>query len=91
MNQTARETLFMPTSADIKYKARAFANMFVQRFGKGTAILMALGLAAIPIRFLSLLALAVITIWAGFAVYAGWRFDELTGEEAEMRLEEVLP
>lgn len=91
MNQTARETLFMPTSADVKYKARAFANMFVQRVGKGAAILMALGLAAVPIRFLSILAIGVIVVWAGFALYAGRRFDELTGESAEKRLEEALP
>ncbi|MCP5116376.1 MAG: hypothetical protein GY953_36565, partial [bacterium] len=52
INQTARETLFMPTSADVKYKARAFANMFVQRFGKGVAILMALVLSMVPVRFL---------------------------------------
>lgn len=92
MNQTARETLFMPTSADVKYKARAFANMFVQRVGKGAAILMALGLAMVPIRFLSILAIGVIVVWAGFALYAGRRFDELTGEgSAERRLEEALP
>lgn len=91
MNQTARETLFMPTSADVKYKARAFANMFVQRVGKGAAILMALGLAMVPIRFLSILAIGVIVIWAGFALYAGRRFDELTGEGAGKRLEEALP
>jgi len=81
INQTARETLFMPTSADVKYKARAFANMFVQRFGKGIAILMALLLAVIPIRFLSVLVLAVVVIWAGFAVYAGRRFDMLTADQ----------
>lgn len=91
INQTARETLFVPTSSDVKYKARAFANMFVQRFGKGIAILMALGLTAVPIRFLSILAIVAIVIWAGFAVYAGRRFDDLTGEEAEMRLEEAIP
>ncbi|MGH7589464.1 MAG: hypothetical protein ACRELU_12820, partial [Gemmatimonadota bacterium] len=89
MNQTARETLFVPTSADVKYKARAFANMFVQRFGKGIAIVMALGLAAIPIRFLSILALAVIVIWSGFAIYAGRRFDGLSGK-GERRLEEAV-
>lgn len=83
MNQTARETLFVPTSADVKYKARAFANMFVQRFGKGIAILMALGLTAFPVRMLTLPAVLVIAIWAGFALYAGRRFDRLTGEEAE--------
>lgn len=78
MNQTARETLFTPTPADVKYKARAFTNMFVQRFGKGAAILMALALSAAPVRYLSLLAIAVIALWAGLAVYAGRRFDALT-------------
>jgi AAA family ATP:ADP antiporter len=83
INQTSRETLYVPTDADVKYKARAFGNMFVQRFGKGIAILMALGLAALPIRFLSLIAMAVIAIWAGFAWYAGRRFDEQVTEELE--------
>ena len=84
INQTARETLFVPTSDDVKYKARAFINMLVQRIGKGAAILMALGFAAmadLPIHYLSLLALVVIAIWVGFAWYAGRRFDALTAEE----------
>lgn len=87
MNQTARETLFEPTSDDVVYKARAFINMFVQRVGKGAAILMALALSAINIRFLSILALVVIVIWAGFALYAGRRFDEIT-KEGERRQRE---
>jgi AAA family ATP:ADP antiporter len=86
MNQTARETLFVPTDPDVKYKARAFSNMFVQRVGKGAAILMALVLSAAPIRFLSLLALAVIAIWSLIAVYAGRRFESMT----QVR-EDVLP
>jgi AAA family ATP:ADP antiporter len=68
INQTARETLYVPMSADIKYKARAFANMFVQRTGKSAAILMPFGLTAIPIRFRSILAVIVIVIWGVFAV-----------------------
>ena len=90
INQTARETLFEPTSDDVVYKARAFINMFVQRFGKGIAILMALGLTAFPIRFLSILAAIVIFLWAGFAWYAGKRFDEQTGGDAERRMEAAL-
>lgn len=83
MNQTSRETLFVPTPADVQYKARAFANMFVQRLGKGGAILVALALPAIPVRQLSWVAAGVILIWAGFAWYAGRRFDERTrGQEA---------
>ncbi len=80
INQTARETLFMPTSADVKYKARAFANMFVQRFGKGIAILMALVLNMVPLRFLSVVAIGVIVVWSAFAVHAGRSFDALTGK-----------
>jgi AAA family ATP:ADP antiporter len=89
INQTARETLFEPTSDDVVYKARAFINMFVQRLGKGTAILMALALGAIPIRYLSILALVVIVLWAGFALYAGRRFDAITGDDAKRRLEKA--
>ncbi|MDX2150208.1 MAG: Npt1/Npt2 family nucleotide transporter [Bryobacteraceae bacterium] len=83
MNQTARETLYVPTPEDVKYKARAFTNMFVQRFGKGAAILMALGLGAFPLRLLSVLALVVIGIWAALALYAGKRFDAATAKVAE--------
>jgi AAA family ATP:ADP antiporter len=85
INQTARETLYVPTSDDVKYKARAFINMLVQRIGKGAAILMALGfgtMSNLPIRYLSILAFVVIAVWVGFAWYAGRRFDQLTAEEA---------
>lgn len=90
INQTSRETLFAPTSSDVKYKARAFANMLVQRLGKGVAILMALALGMVPIRFLSLLGAGVIVIWSGYAIYAGRRFDKLTRDEAERRPEKAL-
>ena len=87
--QTARETLYVPTSDDVKYKARAFINMLVQRVGKGAAILMALGFGAmanLPIHYLSLLAFAVIAIWVGFAWHAGRHFDALTAEEPAPKL-----
>jgi AAA family ATP:ADP antiporter len=87
MNQTARETLFVPTPSDVKYKARAFSNMFVQRLGKGFAILMALGLSAFPIRILSLVALVVIAVWAYLAAYAGRRFESMTKEGEPARVE----
>ena len=80
INQTAREMLYVPTSDDVKYKARAFINMLVQRVGKGAAILMALGfstMANLPIPYLSILAFVVIAIWVGFAWYSGRRFDAL--------------
>ncbi len=87
INQTARETLFAPTSADAQYKARAFTNMFVQRLGKGAAILMALVLSVMPIRFLSVLAMGVIGLWVYFAVSAGRNFDILTTKEHDAAAE----
>jgi len=80
INQTSRETLYVPTSPDAKYKARAFANMFVQRAGKVVAIVIALALPFIPVRFLSLVAFPVVAAWILLAVYAGRRFDVLTQE-----------
>lgn len=82
IHQTARETLYVPMSPDVKYKARAFANMFVQRLGKGVAILAALSLAAIPVRFLSLVALLFIAAWSFLVIYAGRRFEVLAMAEA---------
>jgi AAA family ATP:ADP antiporter len=93
INQTARETLFVPTSSDVKYKARAFINMFIQRVGKGAAILMALAFgvfAGMPIRYLSILAFVVIVVWVGFAWYAGKRFDSMAGDETGERLKEAV-
>lgn len=83
LNQTARETLYVPAGEDVKYKARAFANMFIQRFGKGTAILMMLVLSALPVRFLSLIGLGVIAIWAACAVFAGRKFEVMTGRQPD--------
>jgi AAA family ATP:ADP antiporter len=83
INQTSRETLYVPTPAEVKYKARAFTNMFVQRLGKGGAIAVALALPMIPVRYLTFLAGAVILAWAALAIYAGKRFDARTGDGGE--------
>jgi AAA family ATP:ADP antiporter len=90
INQTSRETLYVPTSPDVKYKARAFANMFIQRAGKAVAIAIALALPFVPVRFLSLVAFPVVAAWIVLAVYAGRRFDALTEEApASGRVEDV--
>ena len=56
--------------------------MFVQRFGKGGAIVMMPALQALPVRYLSLIALAVLAVWAWFARSAGREFDDLTARPA---------
>ena len=38
INQSAKEVLYVPTTRDEKYKAKAFIDMFVQRFAKALAV-----------------------------------------------------
>ena len=79
LQQTARESLFTPTSRDEKYKARAFINMFVQRVAKGVSIFVALGLAAIGVGLRSLSAATIVTLvlLTLCSIYAGRRFPRL--------------
>jgi len=60
INQMARESLYVPTTRDEKYKAKAFIDMFLQRFAKVLAIGLSLGVSFIftdfaGIRYLSTL------------------------------------
>jgi AAA family ATP:ADP antiporter len=83
INQSAKESLYVPTSRDEKYKAKAFIDMFVQRFAKAIAVLLSLAITSIFVEFASIRWLSVVTIpltiiWVFAALYAGKRFRELT-------------
>ncbi|MCH8955404.1 hypothetical protein IIA28_08850, partial [candidate division KSB1 bacterium] len=83
LNQSAKETLYVPTSKDEKYKAKAFIDMFVQRFAKVLAIGVSLGITTYfadfsSKRWLSLFTMAIVSVWILAARYAGKRFHEMT-------------
>ncbi len=83
INQSAKEALYVPTTKDEKYKAKAFIDMFVQRFAKAVAVAVSLGVSAwfgdfSSVRWLSLFTVAVIGLWLVAARYAGRRFQEMT-------------
>ncbi|MEL6190292.1 MAG: Npt1/Npt2 family nucleotide transporter, partial [Myxococcota bacterium] len=44
INQSAKEALYVPTTREEKYKAKAFIDMFVQRFAKALAVGLSLGM-----------------------------------------------
>lgn len=76
IQQTSRETLYVVTTPEEKYKARAFTNMVVQRAAKGLAIfaVMGLGMAGITgpsFRYLSLITAAVMIVMMILSIYAG--------------------
>jgi AAA family ATP:ADP antiporter len=81
INQTSRETLFVPTSSDAQYKARAFTNMFVQRLAKGAAIVVSAAFILIGIRWLSLVTIVITIGWIAIALYADRRFRLLSEQE----------
>lgn len=83
MNQSAKEALYVPTNTEEKYKAKAFIDMFVQRFAKVLAIGVSLVITTYfadftSKRWLSLFTIAVVAIWIYAARYAGKRFHEMT-------------
>jgi len=82
INQSAKEALYVVTTKDEKYKAKAFIDMFVQRFAKVIAVVLNLAVAAIVslenVRWLSIASIIVLLIWIGIVRYAGRRFEELS-------------
>lgn len=84
MNQSARESLYVPTGAE-KYQAKAFIDIFVQRSAKALGVLLSLAMSVwirddlTAVRSLSLVVVVLSGVWLLVARYAGTRFDELSG------------
>ncbi len=83
VNQSAKETLYTPTTRDEKYKAKAFIDMFVQRFAKVVAIGVSLAVTSIfayfsSVRWLTLFTVAVILLWIVAVRFGGRKFHEMT-------------
>jgi len=83
INQSAKEALYVPTSRDVKYKAKAFLDMFVQRAAKVASVFLNLLFASLfvsGVRWLSLVVLAMLGLWVQLARYVGGRFDKKASE-----------
>ena len=80
INQSAKEALYVPTSAAEKYRAKAFIDMFVQRFAKAVAVFISLGLTMVfsdfnSLRYLSAITLGLLVVWIFAARFAGRQFQ----------------
>ncbi len=83
INQSAKESLYVPTTKDEKYKAKAFIDMFVQRSAKAVAVGLSLLITTLAsdfgtIRWLSLLTVLILIGWILAARFAGKSFDAMT-------------
>ena len=79
INQSAKEALYVPTTRDEKYKAKAFIDMFVQRFAKALAVGLSLVITTVfsgfaSVRWLSLVAGAILVLWLVAVRYVGRAF-----------------
>jgi AAA family ATP:ADP antiporter len=86
INQSSKEALYVPTTREEKYNAKAFIDMFVQRFAKALAVGVTLVLTTLfadfsTVRWLSLFTAAMVALWIWAAVYAGRHFRDLSREE----------
>ncbi|MFH5833291.1 NTP/NDP exchange transporter [Halalkalibaculum sp. DA3122] len=85
INQSAKEALYTPTDQDTKYKAKAFIDMFVQRFAKVLAVVLNLAVAAWVglqhVRWLSVACLVILVFWIMTVRYVGREFDKKAAVE----------
>ncbi len=83
INQSSRETLYTITTREEKYKAKAFIDMFGQRFAKALAVGVSLALSTIftafsALRWLGLFNVIIIILWVMAVRYAGKIFKDVT-------------
>ena len=80
INQSAKESLYTPTSPDAKYKGKAFIDMFIQRGAKVLAVGLNLAFAALvsiaAVQWLSIASIVVLVAWILVVRFAGKRFAE---------------
>ena len=80
INQSAREVLYTPTTRREKYQAKAFIDMFLQRFAKALAVGLSLGITTFfagfeSVRWLSLITATILVVWIRIVRFAGKEFE----------------
>ncbi|MDP1569357.1 MAG: Npt1/Npt2 family nucleotide transporter [Vicinamibacterales bacterium] len=85
LNQSAREALYVPTTPDEKYTAKAFIDMFVQRFAKALAVGLSLAITLVftnfeDLRWLAGLVVVIIAVWFLAARHAGRHFQAVEAQ-----------
>ncbi|MBD3288502.1 hypothetical protein GF337_06820 [candidate division KSB1 bacterium] len=85
INQSAKEALYVPTSRDEKYKAKAFIDMFVYRFSKALAVGVSLIITTLfrdfsTIRWLSFITILIVVVWIIVVRFAGNKFNDMTSD-----------
>ena len=85
LSNTARQTLFLPTSREAKYKAKQAVDTFFVRFGDvlsaGLVFAGTTWLAFTP-RHFAMVNVVLVVVWLGIAILVGRAFVKRTAEAA---------
>jgi len=82
INQTAKETLYIPLGPMVKNTIKTCIDVLIQRFAKVLGI--AVNLAIVPfratsgLRWISLVSVVVLVIWVVIVRFVGRRFEDMT-------------
>lgn len=88
LNQSIRELLYIPVPADIKYKAKVFIDMFVNKFADAIAAILLLVLP-LTVRGVSLLAAAFALGWAALAVLITREYASVVKNHLKIKWEDA--
>ena len=85
LNNPAKEVMYIPTSKDVKFKAKGWIDLFGNRStkatGSGVNILFKASLSRL-LLFGSVISLGVIGIWIIVAIFVGGKFNKLQEDNA---------
>ncbi len=86
VNQSAKETLYVPTDAEERVAAKSVIDLFIQRFAKGFAVVLNLVLVTHVslqnVRWLSILAVGLMVFWIYVARLTSMEFEILSSKES---------
>lgn len=88
LSQSVRELLYIPISPDIKYKAKVFIDMFVNKFAKGFAaflILLSFSVLHFTIRQMSFITILFIIIWVFLIIQINKEYVGIVKEKLKIK------
>jgi len=92
LNQYVRELLYIPVSPELKYKAKVFIDMFLNRFAKGIGALMLLVFIFLPpdpwqnrVKIVSIIAVVFIVAWVFANLKVSKEYTNTVKQKLEMK------
>ncbi len=92
LNQYVRELLYIPISPELKYKAKIFIDMFLNRFAKGIGALILLIFIFLPpdpwqrrVKIVSIIAVVFIVAWVFANLKVSKEYTNIVKQKLEMK------